>query len=95
MQISTSKTERGKDAPAGLEAWIKARALREGFDAAGIASPDATGEAGPEHVQITPSGKTPPGAGFDDTAMLRELGALRRDLPKDLARALVHALQTG
>jgi epoxyqueuosine reductase len=48
MQISISKTERGKAAPAGLEAWIKARALREGFDSAGIASPAAAAQAGPE-----------------------------------------------
>jgi epoxyqueuosine reductase len=48
MQISISKTERGKAPPAGLEAWIKARALHEGFDAAGITSPDAIARAGPE-----------------------------------------------
>jgi epoxyqueuosine reductase len=48
MPISISKTERDKTPPAGLEAWIKARAFREGFDAAGIASPDAVGRAAPE-----------------------------------------------
>ena len=30
----------------GLESWLKARALAEGFDAAGIAAPDAIREAG-------------------------------------------------
>jgi epoxyqueuosine reductase len=38
----------GQPAKLCLEAWIKARALREGFDAAGIASPDAAARAGPE-----------------------------------------------
>jgi epoxyqueuosine reductase len=46
MQISISKTVNGKAPQAGLEAWIKARAYREGFDAAGIVSPSAAAEAG-------------------------------------------------
>jgi epoxyqueuosine reductase len=48
MPISISKTGCDKAPPAGLEAWIKARAFREGFDSAGIASPDALGRAGAE-----------------------------------------------
>ena len=32
--------------PRGFEAWLKARAFAEGFDAAGIAAPDAIREAG-------------------------------------------------
>jgi epoxyqueuosine reductase len=48
MPISISKAERDKAPPAGLEAWLKARAFREGFEAAGIAAPDAVAEAGPE-----------------------------------------------
>jgi epoxyqueuosine reductase len=48
MQISISKTTSGKAPSDGLEARIKARAYREGFDAAGIASPSAVAQAGPE-----------------------------------------------
>jgi epoxyqueuosine reductase len=60
MPISTSKTEpevcalrkepaSPRQAPApSLEEWIKLRALSEGFDAAGIASPDALRQAGAE-----------------------------------------------
>jgi epoxyqueuosine reductase len=46
MQISTSDIRQPQEPLRGLEEWIEARALAEGFDAAGIASPDAVLEAG-------------------------------------------------
>ncbi len=46
MQISTSEREAPEPSKPDLAAWIKARALLEGFDAAGIASPDAIATAG-------------------------------------------------
>ncbi|MGA7323510.1 MAG: tRNA epoxyqueuosine(34) reductase QueG [Rhodomicrobium sp.] len=46
MQISTSETEAQEPETLDLTAWVRARALAEGFDAAGIAAPDAIGRAG-------------------------------------------------
>ncbi len=48
MPISISSESPANAAPAGLEAWVVERALKEGFDAAAIASPDATVRAGAE-----------------------------------------------
>jgi epoxyqueuosine reductase len=45
MQISISKIDQGTAPPAGLEAWIKTRAFQEGFNAAGIASPNIAAQA--------------------------------------------------
>jgi epoxyqueuosine reductase len=45
MEISISEIPAAKERPPSLEDWIKARALEEGFDAAGIASPHAVREA--------------------------------------------------
>ncbi|MGO9174166.1 MAG: tRNA epoxyqueuosine(34) reductase QueG [Rhodomicrobium sp.] len=46
MQISTSDIRQPAKPQRALEEWIEERALAEGFDAAGIASPDAVLEAG-------------------------------------------------
>ncbi len=48
MQISISKTEKDKGATPDLAAWVKQRALSEGFDAAGIATPGSIQKAGAE-----------------------------------------------
>ncbi len=48
MPISISSEALENTAPAALEAWIVERALKEGFDAAAITSPDATVRAGAE-----------------------------------------------
>jgi epoxyqueuosine reductase len=48
MQTSISETEHGKVPGTNLEAWIKARAIREGFDAVGITSPGGVERAGRE-----------------------------------------------
>jgi epoxyqueuosine reductase len=44
MQISISSSDVDTNGPAGLAAWIKTRALAEGFDAAGIAAPEVLKE---------------------------------------------------
>jgi epoxyqueuosine reductase len=41
MQISTSKMQTCDQSPPNLATWVKRRAMAEGFDAAGIASPAA------------------------------------------------------
>jgi epoxyqueuosine reductase len=56
MEISISKIPATKEPRPSLGEWIKARALEEGFDAAGIASPDAILEAATDFYAFLKAG---------------------------------------
>jgi epoxyqueuosine reductase len=56
MEISISEIQGTTERPASLAEWIKARALEEGFDVAGIASPDAVREAASDFYAFLKAG---------------------------------------